>query len=249
MDKRFMGVLIVIALVLGGVFFFSHNNKAAPATSANILTNHIEGSSPKGIRLIEYGDYECPACAAYFNAVQQVAAKYSTTVVFQFRNFPLYQIHPNAIAGARAAEAADMQGKFWQMHDFLYTESIQNINASQTGKTYNDWSVASDPISYFKAYASSLGLNVTKFITAYNSAEVNNRVQADLKYGQSLGVNSTPTFFLDGKLISNPSQTLTAFSKVLDAEITKQGGTPPAASSSSTDTPAPPATPSTVSGQ
>jgi protein-disulfide isomerase len=242
MDKRFWGFLIVIVLILGGIFFISNSHKSSDSSTSSTaasstLTNHVEGSSPLGIKLIEYGDYECPACAEYYDAVNQVAAKYSTTVVVQFRNFPLYQIHPNAIAGARAAEAADLQGKFWQMHDRLYTESILNLTATEEGKTYNAWSTASDPQPYFDAYAKDLGLNVTKFDQDYKSTLVNNRVQADLAYGNKLGIDSTPTFYLDGKKISNPNPaTLDSFSKILNAEIVAKGGTPPADTTSTTTT-------------
>jgi len=222
MDKRFWIILAVIAVVLGGVFFATNRNKPSTDSSKGTLTSHYEGKNSAGITLTEYGDFECPACGQYYNPMKQVAAKYNDQIRFQFRNFPLYQIHPNAISGARAAEAADQQGKYWEMHDKLYDENYSQQVASAQGSTYATWTTAKDPNGDFNDYAKAIGLNVTKFQADFKSAKVNNLVQADLAEGNKLGVNSTPTFFINGKKISNPDATLEAFSKVIDAEIAKQ---------------------------
>ncbi len=221
MDKRFWGFLIVIAVILGGVFFVSNTNKAGAPTGSGTLTNHVEGSTTSGVKLVEYGDFQCPACGQYYQSVKDTVAKYGDRVQFQFRNFPLYQIHPNAIAGARAAEAADLQSKYWEMHDMLYENQAS-------------WVQTSDPTPQFVSYAKSLGLDATKFQTDYKSASVNDRIQADLKEGQKLGVDSTPTFFLDGKKISNPNPTVADFSKIIDAELAQKS----TAQKSTTTTPA-----------
>lgn len=210
MDKRFWGFLIAIALVLGGIFIIGNANKAgAPGDSKATLTNHVEGKGTTGVKLVEYGDYQCPACGQYFPAVKQVVDKYGDRITFQFRNFPLFQLHPNAIAAARAAEAAGKQGKYWEMHDLLY----ENQQA---------WTPVTDVMPAFVQYAEKIGLNTTKFNQDYKSAAVNNLIQADLKEGNRLGIDSTPTFFLDGKKISPPDPTVEAFSKVIDAEIAKK---------------------------
>jgi protein-disulfide isomerase len=227
MDKRFWAFLIVIALILGGVFFIGNTKKAAaPASSKGILTEHVTGKGTTGVKLIEYGDFQCPACGSFYPALKQVTDTYGDQISFQFRNFPLYSIHPNAIAGARAAEAADMQGKYWQMHDKLYDENYTQLVAQNQNKSYSTWIDASDPVPLFNDYATSLGLNLTKFKQDYKSTAANDRIQADLAEGNKLGVDSTPTFYLDGKKISNPDPTLAAFTKVLNAEIVKKGGKP-----------------------
>jgi protein-disulfide isomerase len=246
MDKRFWAFLLIIAAVLGGIFFITNTNKAgAPSESKGTATNHVTGEGASKVTLVEYGDFQCPACGAAYSPVKQVKEKYAKEIKFQFRNFPLSSIHPNAIAASRAAEAADLQGKFWEMHDKLYEENITLLMAQQSQKQYQTWSNASNPSDIFNGYARDLGLDVEKFKQDFKSSLVNDRVQADLKEGTRLGVDSTPTFFLNGKKISNPENTLEAFSKVIDAEIVKQGGTPPA----STPAAAPGTTPTAQPGQ
>jgi protein-disulfide isomerase len=221
MSKQFLGVIAAIILIFVGVIVLSGNKTAAPgsgkAGSSSTLTEHIEGLGQDKITLVEYGDYECPYCGEYFPIVKQVAAEYNSQIYFQFRNFPLTSIHPNAFAGARAAEAAALQNKFWQMHDLLYTDQTQ-------------WSTASDPTPYFKQYAQELGLNLTKFQSDYASETVNNLINADEAEGTKLGVAGTPTFYLDGKQIQVAN--LADFQKVINAEIAKK--TAPAGSSAAT---------------
>jgi len=220
MDRRFLAIVGVIVLAFIGFLVLSNQNNSNGGSSSNSSaqpTNHVEGDVSSKVTLVEYGDYECPVCESYFTTVQQVEQTYSSKIKFQFRNLPLSQIHPNAIAGARAAEAADLQGKFWQMHDTLYT--YQN---------WQEWSTSSNPEPYFWNYASALGLNVAKFKTDFASAEVNDRVQADLTaFGKTGQQEATPTFFLNGKYVPNTelvdstsSQPSAAqFGKVLDAEL------------------------------
>ena len=235
MDKRFFGILAGIVIIFGIVFAVSNHSKT-PASSttskgSNGLTSHVEGKGTSGVTLIEYGDYQCPACGQYYPLVKQVFAKYSDQIHFQFRNFPLYQIHPNAIAGARAAEAADLQGKYWQMHDLLY-------------ENQQDWSNQSDPTLAFVSYARQLGLDTTRFQNDFKSSLVNDRIQADLREGQRLQIDSTPTFFIsdgskgDPKKISNPTS-VDAFDQVIETAIKQKTGPSTAASTTSTPTPAP----------
>ncbi|HWB38649.1 MAG TPA: thioredoxin domain-containing protein, partial [Candidatus Saccharimonadales bacterium] len=121
MSKQFWAVIIGIIVIFVGVFALSGNKD----TGNGKATNHVEGKSPSSITLVEYGDYECPFCGQYFPIVKQVQQEYAGKVVFQFRNFPLTSVHPSAFAAARAAEAAALQGKFWQMHDLLYENQSQ----------------------------------------------------------------------------------------------------------------------------
>lgn len=238
MDKRFWGFLVLVALVLFGIFFVSNTNKAdAPGggngKTAGVVTNHVVGQGTSGVTLTEYGDFECPACAAYYPIVEQVKEKYGDRLKFQFRNYPLSQIHPNAIAAARAAEAADMQGKYWEMYNTLYANQ-------------QSWRAVGNAQPTFEQYAKELKLDATKFKADYRSAAANDRIQADLKEGTKLGVDSTPTFFINGKKISTPSQTVDAFSKIIDAEIAKKGGNTapaPASDTPATTEPAPETTP------
>ncbi len=221
MDKRFWGIVAAIVIVLGLVFFITNKQDASAPSSSVSATNHIEGGGSSGVTLTEYGDFQCPACGQYYPLVEQVVATYKDQIHFQFRNFPLYQIHQNAIAGSRAAEAADMQGKFWDMYHKLY-------------ENQNDWSGSSNPTNLFKQYAESLGMDVAKFETDFKSATVNNRVQADLKEGNRLEITSTPTFFIDGKKISTPTS-VEAFNKVIETAITQKTGKAPTTTQTQTE--------------
>ena len=225
MDKRFLGILAALVIIFGAVFALTqHSSNKAPSSTAQ-PSNHVEGLGQKGVTLIEYGDYECPICELYYQPVKQVQAQFNNQIFFQFRNLPLSQVHPNAFAGARAAEAASLQGKFWQMHDALYD--------NQTA-----WVSLANPQSAFDAYGKKLGLNISQFDSDYASSKVNDTINADLdafsKTGQQM---STPTFFLDGTYVdyskitdSNNQPSVSKFVALINAEIAKKN---PASSSSS----------------
>ncbi len=203
MDKRFWAIVGVIILVFVGILAFRGNDASAPQTKGK-PTNHIKGEG--AVTLVEYGDFQCPACGQYYPIVEQVTDKYASDVTFQFRNNPLVSLHPNAFAGSRAAEAASKQGKFWEMYDKLFGNQ-------------QDWAEASNPMKVFETYAKQLGLNVAQFKKDFSSSAVNDAVQADLAAGKKIGVKATPTFVLNGKVIDNPQPTVEAFSQVLDQAI------------------------------
>jgi len=208
MSKSFWAVIAVIVIAFGGILFFN-NHKTGTASSSGTPSNHIEGEGKDNVTLVEYGDYECPYCGAYYPIVKQVQQQYNTQIYFQFRNLPLSQIHPNAFAGARAAEAASLQGKFWQMHDLLY-------------ENQNTWATSSNPSPYFDQYAQQLGLNVTEFDQDEAGSQVDNTINADIAAFNKTGQEeSTPTFFLDGTKIQ-PGYSVADFAKYINAEIAKK---------------------------
>lgn len=219
MDKRFWAIIGVIVLLFGGILVF-HSNKSDTGSKKNNgqPSHNVMGKLDSHVTLQEYGDYECPVCESYFQVVQAVQQKYNDTVKFQFSNLPLLQIHPNAFAGARAAEAAANQGKFWQMHDALYT-----------AQNWQEWSTSSNPVPYFKSYAQQLGLNVTKFQTDFASSAINDRLNSDISAFKATGQQeSTPAFFINGKYYANTNfvdtsgqPSVDAFSKVIDAALKK----------------------------
>lgn len=224
MDKRFWGIVVAVVVVLIGIFIITGHNKAGTSltSSGSQPTNHVEGQGSDGVTLLEYGDYECPFCGQYFPIVKQVAAEYNQYIFFQFRNLPLTQLHPNAFAGARAAEAASLQGKFWQMHDELY-------------ENQNSWVDSSTPQTFFNQYAQAIGLNLTTFEQDFAGDEVNNSINADVAAFNKTGAEeATPTFFLDGTQI-NPSESVSSFEQLINAAIQKKTGKPsPVSSSTST---------------
>lgn len=213
MSKQFWAVIAAIVLILVGVTVVSNHNKPKTSSGSGTTTNHVEGKGTTGVTLVEYGDYECPYCQAYYSTVKQVVASYGDQIRFQFVNFPLTSIHQNAFAGARAAEAAGMQGKYWEMHDLLYENNDPN---GSTG-----WVASNAPSTYFEQFAKQLGLNVAKFKTDMASSAVNDAINADMKKGTDLGIDGTPTFYVDGKKVTI-NNTTDDFKKVLDAEIAKK---------------------------
>lgn len=212
MNKRVILVVIGVIVAVAGFMFLT---KPAPEVEAD-PSNHTFGNGSTGVTLVEYGDFQCPGCGQYFPILAQVKEIYKDHITFQFRHFPLESIHKNARAAARAAEAAHMQGKFWEMHDYLF----QNQAA---------WQDTSDPVSLFKSYAAAIGItDAEKFETDFRSAEANGVITADLSEGRALGVSSTPSFVLNGKLLQeNPPASVQAFSELLDEAIRDAGGTPP----------------------
>jgi len=224
-SKQFWAVVVIIVLIFVGIFVFtgkknpSSSNKNA--NSAN-LSEHIEGQGKAGVALVEYGDYQCPYCGQAYPVIKQAVSDLASQITFQFRNYPLTSLHPNAFAGARAAEAAALQGKFWQMHDLLYD---QNDAYYSGGQPPNSWIGSTSPISYFDADARQLGLNVTKFNSDFNSNQVDNTILADMNEGSKLGIQGTPTFYLDGKPVTLPYQSgVSAVEQVIQSAIAKKTG-------------------------
>ena len=143
------------------------------------------------ITMVEYSDYQCPACGVYHPIVERLKEHFGDKLKVEYRDFPL-NIHQYAMLAARAAEAAKSQGKFKAMHDMLFEN--QNV-----------WSGASNPQSLFEGYAQEIGLDLDQFRNDLNSAEAQRAVIEEKKEGEQLGVNSTPTFFINGeKLVQNP---------------------------------------------
>lgn len=222
MDKRFFVVLAAIILIFASVFAFSKNsdNKSGSSSVLSVSsTNHVKGKGQKGVTLVEYGDFQCIGCFGYEPVIKEVVDKYSDDIYFQFRNLPLVQLHVNAFAAARAAEAAGLQNKYWEMHDVLYEPS-----------SWQAWTNSTNPRALFDSYAQKLGLNMEQFKQDYLSSKVNDAINADLaEFKKTRRPMATPTFFLDGtyldstKLVDqNNRPSVDKFKAVLDGEIAKK---------------------------
>lgn len=210
MSKQFIAVIIVVVLGLFGVFSLTKKSGNGSGSSAGAAqpSEHKQGAGKKGVLLIEYGDLQCPACKSYYPIVKQVQQVYGDDITFQFRNYPLNQIHPHAFEAARAAEAAGKQGKFFEMHDLMY-------------ENQDSWSQAPGVSAIFEGFAQELGLNLDQFKADVTSEAVADTINADIKAGQAVGANSTPTFVLDGKKIDSPSD-LDGFKQLIDAAIAQK---------------------------
>lgn len=205
MSKKTWVIFIVICVaVLGGLVFVSRKDKinvdainmstATEASTANgNISDHVFGDKNSKVVLIEYGDFQCPACGSAYPIVKEVTETYKDKVAFIFRNNPLTAIHPNARAGSAAAEAAGLQGKYWDMHDALY-------------ENQNNWSSASvdQRTDLFASYASKVGVkDVEKFKKDMESKAVNDKIDFDLALGKRVPVAGTPTILLNDKKIES----------------------------------------------
>lgn len=203
MNSRF--TLIVIALLIGfaGIFWFTKNKDAPAVQTSNQPTSHTQGAGNKKVTLTEYGDFECPACGQYYPIIKLVKDTYKDDITFQFRHFPLVQIHQLAMSAHRAAEAAGKQGKFFEMHDLLY-------------ESQNSWKSSTNPTSLFESYATQLELNLDQFRQDVASEAVNDAINADIQEGQKLGATATPTFAINGKRIEENPRDFEGFKKLID---------------------------------
>lgn len=200
--KAWIIFVAVVVLVLGGLIYLSNKNKVsidtskitttdiqAANTQSGNIADHVFGVKDSKVTLIEYGDYQCPGCGSAYPNIKQLTEKYQGQLTFIFRNFPL-PMHANARAAAATAEAAGLQGKYWEMHNALYESqnSWNNISVDQRG-------------DYFNHLAAQLGLNEDKFKTDFASSIVNQKISFDQALGAKDKVQGTPTFFLNGKAV------------------------------------------------
>lgn len=204
------GAIALIVLIIAGLIMLvsspssigtNQTANVAPV-SAKDITN---GQNKAKVTLIEYSDFQCPACAAYHPLIKQLLTEYEGKIYFVYRIFPLTRIHPNAKISSRAAYAAYKQNKFFEMSDLLFNGQ-------------KDWSNESDPSGIFIDYAESLELDAKKFEDDMNSNEAKNYVDAAENQATSEGINSTPTFILNGVKIKNPAG-YDEFKKLIENEF------------------------------
>jgi protein-disulfide isomerase len=194
----------VIVLVLGGLIVWSRvSNPAADVSTLNEnsvlaasdqngqIGDHTFGKADSDVIFIEYGDFQCPSCGAAHPQVKEVTEEYEDRVAFVFRNFPLTSIHPNARAAAAAAEAAGLQGKYWEMHNQIFES--QSSWSNLTGNQRTD---------AFVSYAQSLGLDTDKFADDLGVSAINQKISFDQALGRKASVSATPSFYLNGEKLS-----------------------------------------------
>jgi protein-disulfide isomerase/uncharacterized membrane protein/rhodanese-related sulfurtransferase len=218
-------VLCVVALLVGVPAFMMLSRHGelprVPQASDQALAehlvrpdSHITGNLQAPLALVEFGDFECPACGLSEEAARQVRAKYGERIRFVFRQFPLGKIHPPAEKAAEASECAGEQGKFWEAVEKLYTEQ---------GDLSED---------ALKRYAAELGLDQNRFNQCLASGETAWRVNQDLADGRALGVRATPTYFIGQKRIESPLDFAT-FSQLVEQELASRSAATASATSPS----------------
>lgn len=190
----------IIVLVFAGAIFLSKQNRinvdsvdigkviSASADNGNIA-DHTFGNTNAKVVMIEYGDYQCPGCGAAAPVLEQMMAKYTDKVLFVFRN-KLIPGHANARAAASFAEAAGLQGKYWEMHDKLYASQSSWESLSSADRT-----------TYFLGIAKDLGLDTTKVNTDVASDAIAKKIDFDEALATKRDVTGTPSIYINGTIV------------------------------------------------
>lgn len=204
MKRALPFLIIVIVLAAAGVIAWEMKQSAVqppvaaprPTASAPAIPPkvgepgaeppHAQGDPKAPVTLEEFGDFQCPPCGLLHPVLKTMQQEFGPALRIIFREFPLVPAHQYALAAARAAEAAGMQGKFWEMHDLIY-------------ENQKSWSNAFDVRPIFEGYATKIGLDVEKFKRDLSSETVAQRIFQDGKRGRSMGVQGTPTVFINGR--------------------------------------------------
>ena len=155
------------------------------------IADHVYGNPESKVTLINYGDFQCPGCGNIHPMIKKVVEAYKDKIRFVFRNVTL-SYHANAKAASATAEAAGLQGKYWEMFNKIY-------------ESQSDWSElsSSSRTPFFEGYANDLGLDIAKFKVDISSNAVLSKINYDIELGKKAGVSSTPTFILDGKTLES----------------------------------------------
>jgi protein-disulfide isomerase len=195
--KRYLPFVIVVGVALAtfgsGAMLYRAKHpqlQAIPedkALSANSGSEsmHIRGNPDAPVTLEEFGDFQCPPCGSFAGFGEELLKEYDSRLRILFRHFPL-TVHEHAREASLAAEAAGLQGRFWEMHDVLYGEQAA-------------WSKAPNARELFESYAGTIGLNVDQFKKDMDGEQAKARVDSDYARGESLGIKVTPTLYINGQ--------------------------------------------------
>jgi len=214
--RRYFPFIIVAAVALitlaTGTMLYRAKRPRLPTISKEIASKtndtesiHIRGKPDAHVTLEEFGDFQCPPCGALAGPIKQIEHDYQPHLRVIFHHFPLIT-HQHAREAAWATEAADLQGRFWDMHDLLYRE--QSV-----------WSKAADIRTLFDAYAGMLGLNVERFKKDMESEKVKARVGLDQQHAAKLGVQNTPTIFINNQAVAPTSLNPDKLRAAVDAAV------------------------------
>lgn len=205
-----LGLIITLIVLFGGIFLVSSNQPSKTIGGQkqydiDYSKGEKIGSDSAKIKLVEFSDFQCPACLAAEPFVKRIKDNYSTDVQFIYRHFPLTQ-HKHSKEAAIFATAASNQNKFWQTHDKLF-------------ETQDQWSQSPNATPFFMDLAKSLGLNETKLKQDMESTDIKKKVEDDISDGFGVNVNSTPTFLLNGRKLELES--FGDLEKIINEELKK----------------------------
>jgi protein-disulfide isomerase len=200
------GILPVLAIVTLYILL-SQGPTYSPVEIAD--TDHLRGDREKPVSIVVYADFQCPACATEHQTVTRIWPRIRDKAHLIFRHYPITSTHPHAWTASLYAEAAGKQGRFWEMHDYLFaTQAI--------------WAGLSNIEDEFDSYALELNLDIDQLHADIESSEVVQKVRNDQRGGTSAGVRSTPTLFINGRMIAQP--TASRIREVVDEEFAEAGG-------------------------
>ena len=227
-------IAAICVLGIGGLIIFTKKDavnvddidvNAVMETTDSRLGDHVRGKQDSKVILVEYADFQCPGCRAAHSNTAQLYNTYEDSVLFVFRNFPLSSMHPNALAAASFAEAAGLQGKYWEMNDALFTNQTSWSQLSSSERT-----------DAFVTIGQTVQLDTAKLKEdAASNKQIQEKIALDRALANKKGVTATPTFFLNGEKVDSETvdDLLAAdggskLADMLDAKIRENGGTPPA---------------------
>ncbi len=186
-----LGVIVLGVLIVGGIMWAILAGPG-PSDGSGSVESSLQfsddndpsiGASTSTAVVRIFGDLQCPACRAAEPGVEYAIKTYGDRVKFIWNDFPLTDVHPNAMAGAQAARCAEEQGKFWEFHDKLYSNQPE-------------WAEHGVPTDSFTKYASELGLRADAFVGCVATKKYSNKINDDMAEGRSNNVQATPTFFV-----------------------------------------------------
>jgi protein-disulfide isomerase len=253
MPFAIIGLIFVIAAG-GGFLLFRSKDVSTPikivAGKPGAEPAHIRGSDQARVTLEEFGDYQCVPCFFLAQTLLKVEHDYGTNIRIIFRHYPLKK-HPHAYTAACAAEAAGLQGRFWEMHDLLFSNVPQwgretprpVLSLGPRGPDASPEEKTAEVRAKFAGYAEKLGLDVERFKKDMESEQVRARIRSDQERAASVGVDRTPVLFMNGVSIPYKSFDPVDLRRTIDAELSGQPPTPvpeSPASSLQTPTPTPP---------
>jgi protein-disulfide isomerase len=184
MRNPWVVVGVITVLLFGGAIWYSSSLTEKSNQGVETKAN-IKGNPEALVKLVEFSDFQCPACASFQPALKELEARYPDQLSLEFKHFPL-PMHPYSMQASVATESAGQQGKFFEFHDLLFANQ-------------QEWSSSATPGIYFTRYAEQLGLDVELFRDHQKSIILRDKVRKDAQDGRDIGINATPTFFLNGE--------------------------------------------------
>ena len=224
--KRWVIFGVIVVAVIGGMVYMSSGNRmdledigkdgsmamlGAEERNGNIA-DHVRGSEEPKVLIVEYGDFQCPGCRTYSAEVNSIVSQNSEHVGLVYRHFPLSQMHPNARAAAAAAEAAGLQGKFWEMHDLLFENQTEWSSTQPTSRN-----------ELFVTYARQLALDEDQFLEKLGDTQITQKINFDVALGRLAEVTGTPAFYVQGEYVQISNDNPTALEDAVNEALIEAG--------------------------